>query len=77
MEFIHIIMPLGDGVSIEDIPQDVKEAAKYSVEAWEKYLKNETKRKIKEYELEIQKHVIESESMCLPQIGVGDLMGGI
>lgn len=71
MEFIHIIMPLGDGVSIEDIPQDVKEAAKRSVKMWEEYLENETRHKIEECEREIAKLTIENESIHLPQIGGG------
>lgn len=64
-------MPLGDGISIEDIPQDVKEAAKRSVEMWEKYLENETRRKIEECEREITKLTIENKSINLPQIGGG------
>ena len=64
-------MPLGDGASIEDIPQDVKEAAKYSFEAWEKYLEIEARRKIEEYEREIVKLTIENESMYSPKIGEG------
>lgn len=67
MEFIHIIMPLGDGVSIEDIPQDVKEAAKYSFEAWEKYLEIEARRKIEEYERGMVKLTIETGSIYTPQ----------
>lgn len=66
-------MPLGDGVSIEDIPQDVKEAAERSVEMWEKYLENETRRKIEECKQEIAKLTIENEYKYknLPQIGPG------
>lgn len=61
MDFLHIIMPLGDGISIEDIPQDVKDAAKKSVEMWEDYLEEETRHRIEERKNNIEKLKAELE----------------
>lgn len=55
MEYLKIVYPLGDGVSLDDIPDDIKEAAEKSVKMWEDYMKSENERRIKELEFEIEK----------------------
>lgn len=61
MDFLNITMPLGDGISIEDIPQDVKDAAKKSVEMWENYLEEETRRRIEKCKNNIEELKVELE----------------
>ena len=55
MEYLKIVYPLGDGVSLDDISDDIKEAAEKSVKMWEDYMKSENERRIKELEFEIEK----------------------